>query len=111
MPGQIPEFQIAHFLSANTAPLPLAYVPDLDCPICSLPYASPPTSSYVHPDIGAGIHEYAVQSVTIPEFCCADVITSVLRQTINLTINSSKYRCHSLFYEQTTNCWLISDSP
>lgn len=65
MPNQIPIFQISHFLSTHTIPLPLTSLPsssaeDLDCPICHIPYANPPTT-YVHPDIGAGLPEYAVQ--------------------------------------------------
>ncbi|KAH7402846.1 hypothetical protein BKA66DRAFT_391778, partial [Pyrenochaeta sp. MPI-SDFR-AT-0127] len=56
MPNQIPNFQIAHFLSTHTIPLLLNSVPqtspeDTRCPICQDPYACPPRT-YVHPDIG-----------------------------------------------------------
>ncbi|KAF1842276.1 uncharacterized protein K460DRAFT_370259 [Cucurbitaria berberidis CBS 394.84] len=49
----------------HTVPLPLTSLPrsspeDLRCPICYTPYANPPTG-YVHPDLGAGLPEYAVQ--------------------------------------------------
>lgn len=65
MPNQIPNFQISHFLSTQTIPLLLTSLPrsspeDRTCPICHDPYASPPRD-YVHPDIGAGHAEYAVQ--------------------------------------------------
>jgi hypothetical protein len=65
MPHQIPDFQISHFLTLNTVPTPLSSLShasprDRECPICHNAYADPPTG-YVHPDIGDGESEYAVQ--------------------------------------------------
>ncbi|KAF2132306.1 hypothetical protein P153DRAFT_383196 [Dothidotthia symphoricarpi CBS 119687] len=58
MPNHIPNFQISHFLSSHT--IPLLTPPDPTCPICQLPYASPP-QTYVHPLLPPDIPEYAVQ--------------------------------------------------
>jgi hypothetical protein len=65
MPHQIPDFQISHFLTSNTVPTPLTSLShpsprDRECPICHNAYADPPTG-YLHPDIGDGESEYAVQ--------------------------------------------------
>lgn len=58
MPSQIPAFQISHFLSTHTTPVP--HPIDPTCPICHNPYASPPPP-YTHPLLPDGNPEYAIQ--------------------------------------------------
>lgn len=65
MPNNIPEFQIANFLTRNTKPLSYSSVllqddRTTECSICHMPYADPP-QNYVHPDLPDGEQEYAVQ--------------------------------------------------
>lgn len=65
MPNNIPEFQIANFLTTNTRPLSLSDPSlkdntDTDCSICHIAYANPP-QNYVHPDLPDGEKEYAVE--------------------------------------------------
>jgi hypothetical protein len=60
MPNEIPESQIREFLVTNTKPVVPTDSADIECPICQVPYASPPQTS-VHPDLPSGEEEYAVQ--------------------------------------------------
>ncbi|KAJ4984821.1 SET domain-containing protein [Stagonosporopsis vannaccii] len=65
MPNNIPEFQIADFLTKYTKPLlrsdlTLTNGTNTECFICHTPYADPP-QNYVHPDLPDGDEEYAVQ--------------------------------------------------
>jgi hypothetical protein len=60
MPNEIPDSQIREFLATNTRPVVPTDSADIECPICQIPYASPPQTS-VHPDLPSGEEEYAVQ--------------------------------------------------
>jgi hypothetical protein len=60
MPNAIPDSQIRDFLATNTKPVVPTDSADIECPICQIPYASPPQIA-VHPDLPSGEEEYAVK--------------------------------------------------
>jgi hypothetical protein len=60
MPNDIPDSQIREFLATNTKPVIPTDSADMECPICHVPYASPPQTS-MHPNLPSDEEEYAVK--------------------------------------------------